>query len=82
MELPAINERVPVYSGKARITKDVVLGTEDRLRRATNIELTGTLIYQACDDKICYLETKVPLTFPLAVLNQEIPRVPENLRRR
>jgi hypothetical protein len=82
MNLPVIKERVPVYSGKIRITKDVLLGTEDRLKRTTNIELTGAFIYQACDDKICYLETKVPLNFSLEVLNQEIPRVPENLRRR
>jgi hypothetical protein len=82
MELPAIRERVPVYSGKVRIAKDVVLGTEDTLRKETHVELTGAFIYQACDDKICYLETKVPLKFSLAVRNQEIPRVPENLRRR
>jgi AhpC/TSA family/Disulphide bond corrector protein DsbC len=82
MDLPAIKERVPVYSGNFRITKDVILGTEDSLRKESIIELTGTFAYQACDDKICYLETKVPLKFFLQVLNQDIPRVPENLRRR
>ena len=82
MDIPAIKERVPVYSGKFRITKDLVLGTEDNLRKESIIEVTGTFAYQACDDKICYLETKVPLKFSLQVLNQDIPRVPENLRRR
>jgi AhpC/TSA family/Thiol:disulfide interchange protein DsbD, N-terminal len=82
MDIPAINERVPVYSGKVRITKDVIVGTEDNLRKQSIVELTGTFAYQACDDKICYLETKVPLKFSLEVLNQDIPRVPENLRRR
>ena len=82
INLPAIQERVPVYSGRVRITKDVIVGTEDNLRKESLIELTGTFVYQACDDKICYLETSVPLKFSFQVLNQDIPRVPENLRRR
>jgi Thiol:disulfide interchange protein DsbD, N-terminal len=82
MDLPVIKERVPVYSGKVRITRDVVLGIDDSLREPRDIEITGTFEYQACDDKICYLEEKIPLTFSLSVQNQNIPRVPENLRRR
>jgi len=82
INLPAIKERVPVFSGKFRITKDVIVGTEDNLRKESVIQLTGSFAYQACDDKICYLETKVPLTFSFQVLNQDIPRVPETLRRR
>jgi hypothetical protein len=82
MDLPAIKESVPVYSGRVRIARDVVIGTEDNLRKESTIELSGTFIYQACDDKICYIETKVPLKFFLIVLNQDIPRVPENMRRR
>jgi peroxiredoxin len=81
MDLPAIKERVPVYSRKVRITRDVILGVDEKMRKESNVEITGTFEYQACDDKICYLETKVPLTFFLTVLNQDIPRVPENLRR-
>jgi peroxiredoxin len=82
MDLPAIKEQVPVYSGKVRITRDVVVGTDDNMRRASNVELTGTFTYQACDDKICYLETKVRLKFSLNVQNQDIPRVPANLQKR
>jgi hypothetical protein len=82
MNLPAIQERVPVYSGRVRIAKDVIVGTEENLRKESFVELTGTFVYQACDDKICYLETKVPLKFSFLVVNQDIPRVPENLRRR
>jgi hypothetical protein len=82
LDLPAIKERVPVYSGRVRITKDVIVSTEETLRKAATIGLTGIFVYQACDDRICYLETKVPVKFTLEVLNQDIPRVPENLRRR
>lgn len=81
MNLPVIKERVPVYSDKVRITRDIILGTDENMRKESNVEITGTFEYQACDDKICYLETKVPLKFSLAVLNQDIPRAPENLRR-
>ncbi len=81
MNLPVIKERVPVYSGKVRITRDIILGTDEKLRKTSDVEITGTFEYQACDDKICYLETKVPLKFSLVVQNQEIPRVPANLRR-
>lgn len=82
MNLPAIKERVPVYSGKVRITRDIILSTDESMRKESNVEITGAFEYQACDDKICYLETKVPLKFSLAVQNQDIPRVPENLRKR
>ena len=81
MNSPVIKERVPVYSGKVRITRDIILGTDDSMRKESTVEITGTFEYQACDDKICYLETKLPLTFSLVVQNQDIPRVPENLRR-
>jgi hypothetical protein len=82
MNLPAIKERVPVYSERVRITRDVILGTEENMRKESTVDITGAFEYQACDDKICYLETKVPLKFSLGVLNQDIPRVPENLRKR
>ena len=81
MDLPVIKERVPVYSGKVRITRDVILATDENMRKESNVEITGTFEYQACDDKICYLETTIPLKFSLVVQNQDVPRVPENLRR-
>jgi hypothetical protein len=32
-----------VYSGKLRITKDTVLGTDDSMRKESNIEPSGNL---------------------------------------
>ena len=46
------------------------------------LELKGTLEYQACDDRICYAPTKVPLVLPLEVEPLERQRVPEELRRK
>ena len=34
---------------------------------ASPITLSGRLEYQACDDKVCYAPTKVPVSFTLTV---------------
>jgi hypothetical protein len=34
---------------------------------ASPIKLSGRLEYQACDDKVCYAPTKVPVNFALTV---------------
>lgn len=81
MNLPAIRETVPVYSGKVRITRDIIVGTDENMRKGSNVEITGSFEYQACDDEICYIQAKVPLKFSVAVQAQDIPRVPEDLRR-
>ena len=61
--LEAIDESVPVYHDTVRLTRDFVMGETD----AEQIELTGTLSYQACNDVICFLPTEVPLSFTLNV---------------
>ena len=78
MHLPAINERVPVYEGKVRITRDFTLS---RAVRSPQVEVRGRFEYQACDDKICYLPKTVPLTFTIGIESHDRERVPEALRR-
>ena len=58
--MPALNETQVVYSKPFRITQQVTIkdGT-----RAGPLTIKGTLRYQACDDKICYLPVTVPLTW-------------------
>jgi DsbC/DsbD-like thiol-disulfide interchange protein len=53
-----LNERVPVYQKPFRLTVDV---TPDPSRHGP-MTLSGTLKYQACDDKVCY----APITMPVA----------------
>ena len=36
--------------------------------------MSGTLEYQACDDKICYAPAKVPLSFALELTPLVRPR--------
>jgi DsbC/DsbD-like thiol-disulfide interchange protein len=62
--LPAINETQLVYAKPFRITQDLILKAG---QRAEAIVVKGTLRYQACDDRICYLPTSVPLTWNVPV---------------
>jgi thiol:disulfide interchange protein DsbD len=51
-----------VYSQPFRIELPVTVGRE---RQAGPLTLTGTLQYQACDDRVCYVPRKVPVTWNL-----------------
>ena len=85
--LPAINERVPVFEGKFRITQDLKvsaaaafsnsLGTDGR-----TFTITGIINYQACDSKLCFLPTSVPVRWQLQVLPLDRQRAPEAIQHR
>jgi AhpC/TSA family/Thiol:disulfide interchange protein DsbD, N-terminal len=64
-----LNERVEVYSRPFRLTNDLtILATPDvqkMLSAQESITIAGALEYQACDDKICFNPSRVPLTFSL-----------------
>ncbi len=79
MLLPAIKERVPVYEGKARITRDFTIGQNVK---GTKLDVLGRFDYQACDDKICYFPKSVPLSFTIEIESFDRERVPEALRRK
>ena len=72
--LEAIDESVPVYHDTVRLTRDFILGQTD----AEQIELTGSLAYQACNDEICFLPTEVPINFTLNVGDLDRVRVTGN----
>jgi hypothetical protein len=62
-----LNERVPVYRKPFTLRQDVLLdGTpqsQAALRGKESVTLSGTLEYQACDDKICFNPESVPLSW-------------------
>jgi peroxiredoxin len=66
-----LNERVPVFQKAFTLVQEVILeGTpqaQAALRGKENLTLTGTLDYQACDDKQCYDPASVPLSWTLAL---------------
>ena len=63
--MPALNETQLVYAKPFRITQDVTL------KSATGEALTikGSVRYQACDDRICYLPVTVPVEWKIAMHN-------------
>jgi AhpC/TSA family/Thiol:disulfide interchange protein DsbD, N-terminal len=85
--LEAIQERVPVFEGKFRITQDVTLTpseTRDVVRSLVSaqktISITGELKYQACDMAICYPPASVPLKWQLQILPLDLKRSPKAIR--
>jgi peroxiredoxin len=78
-----LNERVPVFQKPFTMVQEVVLeGTREAqaaLRGKDSVTLTGTLQYQACDDKQCFNPASLPLTWKLALrpLVVERPNLPK-----
>ena len=50
-----------------RLTQRVELSASPEhraaLARMTSITITGTLDYQACDDRVCYLPRSLPVSY-------------------
>jgi DsbC/DsbD-like thiol-disulfide interchange protein len=61
--LQAIDETVPVYEGRFRLTRDVTIGSTP----AGQLTINGAFRYQACDDQMCYKPEKLPLQWTLTV---------------
>jgi peroxiredoxin len=66
-----LKEHVPVFQRPFRIVQDVMIDASSQgqaaLRGATSLSLSGTLTYQACDDKMCFTPQSVPLTWTVAL---------------
>jgi hypothetical protein len=66
-----LNEKVPVYQKPFRLTQDVTIAAtreaQQALQGMQTLTLTGTLEYQACDDKVCFKPNAIPFKFELAV---------------
>ena len=66
-----LNEHAQVYSEPFRLVLDVTIGeVSDQKMSApmpSRLTLKGTLDYQACDDRFCYLPTSVPLQWTVKI---------------
>jgi DsbC/DsbD-like thiol-disulfide interchange protein len=65
-----LKEEVLVYDAPFRLTVKVVAGDAQALRkqrRGPDLTIKGSLDYQACDDRICYLPTSVPFEWTLKI---------------
>ena len=72
-----LNEHVPVYQKPFRVIQDLMIDAsrdaEAALRDVPRLTIKGSLSYQACDDRVCFLPEIVPLAWNvnLKVLDRE-----------
>ncbi len=83
--LPAIKERVPVFEGTFRIRQELKVNSATDFSGAIaldgkNVTVKGHLEYQACDSKICFLPTSVPVEWQFQILPLDRQRAPEDIR--
>ena len=65
-----LDEKVETYGKPFKLVQDVTIlntAAAKKALAASPVKLSGTLQYQACDDKVCYAPTKIPVSFDLTV---------------
>jgi hypothetical protein len=84
LRLEAIGETVPVYRGHIRLQREITFGQEETLKPLVNaageLIVKGTLRYQACDDRKCYVPQDVPLQWRFKYEGLDRQRVPRELQ--
>jgi DsbC/DsbD-like thiol-disulfide interchange protein len=75
--LEAIGETVPTYHGHFRLMRDISITSEDQLRPALDpsgaLTVPGSLRYQACDDRLCYIPQEMHLSWTFSVSTPVAP---------
>jgi peroxiredoxin len=75
-----LNERVPVYQKAFKLLVEAVPEATAEARKAFSerkeLVVSGTLEYQACDDKICYNPVSLPLSWTVG-LTGSVPALPQ-----
>lgn len=68
--LQAIDETVPAFRSHFRLIRDITIPPEAKLQPAVDpsgqFAVDGTLRYQACDDRVCYIPQSLPLKWTFA----------------
>jgi hypothetical protein len=83
--LKAIDETVPAYRNHFRLMRDITIPPETKLKPAVDgsghFQVDGSLRYQACDDRVCYIPQTLRLqwNFEYEALNKD--RVPSNVQK-
>jgi len=79
-----LDERVPVYQKPFTLLVELVPEATAEARKAMSgrneLVVTGTLEYQACDDKLCYNPVSLPLSWKVA-LTPNVPGAPQPAQR-
>lgn len=86
LRLEAINETVPVFDGKFRLRRELVITDEKDVRPLLdsngNLTISGSVKYQACDDRQCFLPSTVAVKWTLPFEGLDRTRVPSELQRK
>lgn len=86
LRLEVIKETVPVYVGQVRLVRDLVIGTDAQVKpllgSANELLVEGSLRYQVCDDRECYLPATLPLRWTLQFEALDRQRVPAEMQRK
>lgn len=78
LHLPVIQETVPVYESRVRLTRDLTFGQPVA---PGPLIAEGAFRYQACDDKACYPPQTIPLKWTFHVERLDSQRAPRELQR-
>jgi hypothetical protein len=62
---PPTGELVQGYKDPFRLTQNVTIAAS--VKPGTKLALTGTVVYQACDDKVCFVPASVPVSWTVDV---------------
>jgi DsbC/DsbD-like thiol-disulfide interchange protein len=65
--LDLAGQKIPVYDKPFRLAQRVALGRS--LKNGETITVTGTVDYQACDDRVCFIPAKASVRWTIAVRN-------------
>jgi DsbC/DsbD-like thiol-disulfide interchange protein len=60
-----LNETVPVYQKAFRLEQEVTLAKS--VKAGSTVTVAGTLDFQACDDKVCFVPESVPVSWTVTV---------------
>ena len=66
-----LDEKVETYGKPFKLVQDLTVletaAAKKALASGAPIKVSGRLEYQACDDKVCYAPTRIPVSFTLSV---------------
>ncbi len=86
LRLEAIKETVPVFDGQFRLRREVTIADEKSVKplvdSSGNLTIQGTLKYQACDDRQCFLPTSIAVKWTLPFEGLDRTRLPPELQHR
>jgi hypothetical protein len=71
-----LDEKVETYGKQFKLVQEVAIHDTAAAKKALAagpVKLSGRLEYQACDDKVCYAPTRIPVSFTLTVSGQKTP---------